>query len=171
MTDEIRHEVVLSNSCSNELESDVPSFVVLGLTEGVIAEMLKAKQAFEAALAFYPSGAHIYGLEVSFYGFEYRNDECASPDEDDDDEAEQEDEESSSFSSDCHALVVDDQGYRLKALIKNSDSEMTSVYLTHAEFEEHLRKFRSLQMAGGIEQAMLGDEAPAPRKSSSPSPL
>lgn len=171
MTDEIRHEVVLRNSCSNELESDVPSYVALLLTEGVIAEMRKAKQAFEAALAFYPSGAHIYGLEVSFYGFEYRDEEFASPDEDEGDEAEQDEEESSSFSSDCHALVVDDQGYRLKSLIKNSDSEMTSVYLTHAEFEEHLRQFRSLQMAGGIEQAMPGDEAPAPRKPGGPSPL
>lgn len=162
MTEEIRHEVVLRNSCSNDFESDVPSRVVLCLSDGVIAEMEKAKQAYQAAAAFYPSGASIYGLEVSFFGFDYREEDFDADELDDGEHPLK----AWEGGSECLALVVDDQGYRLKSLIKNSDSEMTSVYLTYQEFEEHLRHFRSKRMAGGIEQAMPEEDAPAPRKSS-----
>lgn len=164
--DLVKHDVLLKNNVLGEgYFATSPSHVLLPLTEKSIQLLRATREAYELAAGHLPKEEFVYGLEVAFRSFDYMvENEEAEPDESGELPLEQWND-----NWEIAKVRVNQDGFRFKAIIKHVDIEMESEMFTFAQFEDEIRKFRSLQMAAGIESAMQGEDAPAPRKSSGPS--
>lgn len=169
MSEELKHEVVLENQTLREYYKTTPSHVVLFLTEKSIERLRAARKAFELAASQFPNEFEVYGVEISFHSFDYMVE---------DDDADVGPEGGIPLKQwndrwEVSKIRVNRDGFRIMADIKDTDVPMETDMLTFAEFEEEVRKFRSLQLGASIDGAMPGDDAtePAPARSSGLSPI
>lgn len=173
MSEDVVHEIILGCNVSDDYYDSTPSYVRLQLTDWVVNKLDACRQAYNAAVKFFPNEHEVYGLEIGFRGFDYLVDR----DSDDDSEVDETVVDAGDGRAEWNdrwelsVVKVTDSGFYFNSVIKHTSVELVSDSLSFADYEDALRIYRAKKLEAGLDSAMSSDLETLPVRSSGPSPL
>jgi hypothetical protein len=174
MSEDVVHEIILECRVGEDYYDSTPSHVRLHLSDWVVSKLDACRQAYNAAVKFFPNQHEVYSLEVGFRGFDYLVDRDSDEDSEESDEPIVHAGEGRAEWNDRWELAVvhvTDSGFTFDSVIKHTSVSLTSDTLTFAEYDDAVRVFRAKKMEAGLDSAMSSEVESLPKKSSGPSPL